>query len=461
MWASTFLLLIGLGPIMTTIASSVFDASNYASDNVIVRDVAVIGGGASGTYAAINLRKLGQSVVVVEKADVLGGHTNTYTDPTTGATVDYGLQAFLNNSATLDFFAHFDVPLVEYTGANLTLRSADFSTGQPVVFETSEDLTAWAAQLAKYPWLDYSWNIPQPVPEDLLLPLGDFITKYNLSDIAYYLYFSAEGLSNPLQQLTINVMKMVDPAYLAELRGAGLGTAHHNNGEIYVKALAELGSDALLSSTVTAAQRSYNGSSVSLVVKTPSGSKLIRASKLLVTVPPIVDNMAPFGLDAKESNIFSKWHYMAYYTVLLNNTGLPSGYEWVNANVSSATYNIPKLPGASQISASRIPGLFYAWYRSPVVLTQHEVESSTIETIQKLQVAENLTTTTPTVVEYRSHTPYKLEVSANAISNGFYQKLAGLQGYRSTWYTGAALVSHNCGLIWNFTQTLLPEIVAA
>ena len=449
---------------MTIIASSVgdaFDASNYASDNIIVRDVAVIGGGASGTYAAINLRKLGQSVVVVEKADVLGGHTNTYTDSITGATVDYGLQAFLNNSMTLDFFAHFDIPLVQYAAPNVKSRSADFTTGQSVVFDPGEDLTPWAVQLAKYPWLDYSWNIPEPVPEDLLLPLGDFITKYNLSDIAYYLYFSAEGLSNPLQQLTINVMKMVDPAFLAELRGAGLGTAHNNNGEIYVKALAELGSDALLSSTVKAAQRSYNRSSVSLVVDTPSGSKLIRASKLLVSIPPIMDNMASFGLDAKESNLFSKWHYMGYYTVLLNNTGLPSGYEWINANVSSATYNIPKLPGASQISATRIPGLFYAWYRSPVFLTQHDVESSTIETIQKLQAAENLTSTTPTVIEYRSHTPYKLEVSAKAISDGFYQELASLQGYRSTWYTGAALVSHNSGLIWNFTQALLPQIVAA
>jgi hypothetical protein len=62
-------------------------------------------------------------------------------------------------------------------------------------------------------------------------------------------------LSNPLQQLTVNVMKMVDPAYLAEMKGAGLGTAHMNNGELYVKALAELGSNALLSSTVTAARR--------------------------------------------------------------------------------------------------------------------------------------------------------------------------------------------------------------
>lgn len=449
---------------MTTIASEtgdIFDTSSYATKDIITRDVAVIGGGSSGTYAAINFRKLGQSVVVVEREDVLGGHTNTYTDPITGVTVDYGLQAFLNISVTLDFFAHFNISLVQYVGSNVSYWPADFITGQPVLFDPGEDLAPWAVQLAKYPWLDYSWNIPDPVPGDLLLSLNDFITKYNLSDIAYYLYFSAEGLSNPLQQLTLNVMKMVDPAFLAEMEGAGLGTANQNNGEIFVKALHELGSDALLSSTITAAKRPYNSSGVSLVVKTPSGSKLIKASKLLVSIPPILDNMDPFALDTKELDLFSQWHYMGYYTLLLNNTGLPSGYEWINANASSVTYNIPQLPGASQITGTRIPGLFYAWYRSPVALTQDEVESSTIKTIQQLQAAENLTATIPTVVEYRSHTPYKLEVSAQSISNGFYGKLSGLQGYRNTWYTGAAMVSHNSGLIWNFTATLLPKIMAA
>jgi phytoene dehydrogenase-like protein len=132
----------------------VFDPKNYASHDVIVRDVAVIGGGSSGTYAAINLRKMGKSVVVVEKEDVLGGHTNTYTDPTTAVTVDYGVQAFLNSSITLDYFAHFNIPLVKYTGSNVQIRPADFSTGQPVVFNPSQDLTQWAQQLAKYPWLD-------------------------------------------------------------------------------------------------------------------------------------------------------------------------------------------------------------------------------------------------------------------------------------------------------------------
>lgn len=71
-----------------------FNPKNYANKDVITRDVAVIGGGSTGTYAAVNLQNLGKSTVLVERENILGGHTNTYTDPATNITVDYGLQAF-------------------------------------------------------------------------------------------------------------------------------------------------------------------------------------------------------------------------------------------------------------------------------------------------------------------------------------------------------------------------------
>ena len=69
------------------------DASAVRADSIITRDVAVIGGGATGTYAAIRLRDLGRSVVVVETADRLGGHTHTYTDPGTGGKADIDMSS--------------------------------------------------------------------------------------------------------------------------------------------------------------------------------------------------------------------------------------------------------------------------------------------------------------------------------------------------------------------------------
>ena len=194
-------------------------------------------------------------------------------------------------SVARDYFAHLSIPITQFSPTPSTTIYADFQTGQRVTVQSSSDLTAYSEQLQRYPYLEYSWNLPSPVPSDLLLPFADFITKYNLQDVAYTIFSAGEGFANILEQLTVNVLKLVDNSYIDSSRGNAIMPASHDNSEIYTKALAELGSDALLSSTVAAAQRPSNGSSeVRLVVNTPSGQKLIRASKLLISIPPLLDN---------------------------------------------------------------------------------------------------------------------------------------------------------------------------
>lgn len=437
-------------------ASSSFDASSYSSADVIMRDVAVIGGGSSGTYGAIKLRDMGKSVVVVEKEDRLGGHENTYIDPGTGTPIDYGTQAYWNISVVTQFFARFDIPIEAAVFEGGTNVYADFETGEVLPgFDPSQNFTPYANQLNKYPYLLYSWSLPSPVPGDLLLTFGDFIKKYSLQTIAYSIYSNSLGIGNILQQLTVNVFKIFDAAYLDGLRGGDVVTANHDNGELYVKALAELGSNALLSSTVTAAQRSGKG--VKLVVKTPTGYKLIVASKLLISIPPLVSNVAPFGLDSREKDLFQEWTYSGYYNGLINNTGLAAGTRYANVGANT-TYNIPNLPGAYEIVPTRVAGIYYFWYGSPGALPQQQIQADVTATVQKLT---GKTTAAPQFLAFSSHTPFKLVVSANDISKGFYNNLEGLQGHLNTYWTGAAFLSHSSGELWNFTQSLLPEIAAS
>lgn len=204
---------------------------------------------------------------------------------------------------------------------------------------------------------------------------------------------------------------------------------------------------------------------MSLVVQTSTGRKLIQASQLLVSIPPLLENMQPFNLSTEETDLFSQWDYGAYYTMLINNTGLPSGYRFINAIADFTTdFNIPTLPAPYQVTESRVPGLFYVWYASPYAQTQAEVEVAVSEAVQRLQVTANRNTTTthaPTFVEFRSHNPFKLVVSADAIEDGFYNQLESLQGQQNTWYTGEAFLSHSSGILWNFTAALLPEIISA
>ncbi|KAK4122077.1 putative FAD dependent oxidoreductase [Parathielavia appendiculata] len=418
------------GPLSCALApgprtADLFDDRSYASHDVITRDVAVIGGGSSGTYTAINLRALGKSVIVVEKNNRLGGHTYTYADPSTGVTINWGLQAIYNISAARDYLSLLGVLMGPFQPNPVTRTYADFKTGKPVSAPKSPGFAGYAEQLHKYPYLAYSWDLPSPVPEDLLLPFGKFLTKYNIEGVGYGVYFGGQGCTNILQQLTVNVFKMIDDSYLNSMTGAAMMPVSGNNGELYDKALAILGSDTLLSSTIVASKRSSNHGGVRLIVKSGSGRKLIKASKLVITIPPLLNNLAPFDLDSTERRLFSQWRYSNYFSMLVNNTGLPSGFQFANAvNSSAGTFSIPNLPAPYQITGTRIPGLFYVWYGSPHDMTEAEVKADVTAVIKRLRHTFNSTVTTPpTFVEFRSNTPFKLVVPAQAVTGGFYQEL--------------------------------------
>lgn len=53
-------------------ARALIDESAFAPEDIITKDVAIIGGGASGTYAAVRLREdYNTSIVVIERENRL------------------------------------------------------------------------------------------------------------------------------------------------------------------------------------------------------------------------------------------------------------------------------------------------------------------------------------------------------------------------------------------------------
>lgn len=438
-----------------------FDTHSYDEKDVITRDIAVVGGGASGTYAAIKLLDMGQKVVVVEKEPVLGGHTSIYTDPQTSTKIDYGVQSFSNFSVVRDFFSRFHIPLVRFS-VNVSTIYADFESGE--LFPDSmpsHDFSAYHVLVDKYPYLSTGWDLPDPVPEDLLLPFEVFVQKHSLQHIAYAIWSMARGSGDILHQPAVYVLKAVDGPYIRGLSEGTLTTARHNNYEIYDKALQELGPDAIVSSTVTATQRSTDG--VKLIAETPRGTKLILASKLLVSIPPDLDNMTPFDLDDHEKSLFQKFSHSAWYIAVVTNTGLPAGYRFQNIGTSNATYRIPQLPAIYGINPTIVDGIFCVWYGASQDIAESHVKadiSTTIERLSRNLGRSNKPRQKIHFLVYRRHVPFQLAVPANEIEAGFYRELEALQGFRSTWYTGAAFLSHHAGYLWNFTEALLPNITA-
>jgi monoamine oxidase len=300
-------------------------AAALASDDSTKVDVVIIGGGASGTYAAVQLHDLGKSVIVVEEKSLLGGHTNTYVDPQTNIPIDYGVIVFQNISVVHNYFNRLKIPFEispigspgnnTYVNLNEGKVIANFIPSNP-----ANALAAYGAQVARYPGLNAGFDLPNPVPDDLVLPFGEFVQKYNLGDAVQVIADFAQGHGDVLKQMTLNIFKVHGLQSLQSMQTGFLVTANHDDYQIYANALQVLGSDkVLLNSKVTKMDRSF-ADHVEVTVKTPSGSKVIKACKLLMSIPPKLHNLVGFDLDQTEHSLFSQFINTAYYTGLIRNT---------------------------------------------------------------------------------------------------------------------------------------------
>ncbi|OCK75969.1 flavin-containing superfamily amine oxidase-like protein [Lepidopterella palustris CBS 459.81] len=434
--------------------------------DIITRDVCIIGGGASGTYAAIRLHDLGKSIVVVEQNSVLGGQTSTYTDPASGKRTEMGVVAWYNNEIVNNFFARLNVPLkttdIERAGFTaLNSIPVDFRTGELVTDVYSgnvpEGLANYIEQLAKYPYLEDGFDVPYPVPSDLLLPFGEFVEKYNIGGAIRVLYIFGNGMGDFLKQPTLYVFKLVSMESMQAFKaGSFQSTLNHNNQEIYEKAQVELGTDVILNSKVLSADRS--GEYAEVHVQTPLGLKCIKAKKLLLTIPPKLENLEGFDLDTNERSLFSQFNNTGYYTAILKNTGIADNTEVRNFGADSP-YNVPVLPGPYFLQASGISGLLNVKYCSPHPVSDETAKANIITAVQKLNTAGTLNTTTPEFVAFGSHTPFEMTVSVDAVQSGFYKSLYGLQGLKKTYWTGAAFHAQDSGKLWAFTEKLIPGII--
>jgi hypothetical protein len=170
-------------------------------------------------------------VVVVERLNRVGGNVLTYLDPATGIPIDIGVVIFQPLPAVLRFFDKFKVPLVNTSTltANVPGQPANLSVPAPLyqtiltytdlrdgssVTITRDDLAigpalaGLAAVIAKYAYiLDDFQALPHPVPEDLVMPFGDFMTKHNITAAIPIVFQVGEGLGSLLQLPTLYVIK--------------------------------------------------------------------------------------------------------------------------------------------------------------------------------------------------------------------------------------------------------------
>ncbi|KAM7212487.1 beta-cyclopiazonate dehydrogenase [Rhypophila decipiens] len=466
-----------------------------AAFRVIEKDVAIIGGGASGAYAAIRLKEdYGKSIVLVEKEAALGGHVDTMTDPDTGLPVDFGVAVFSDYGPARSFFERMNVTVGPQIRVTLANKYIDFTTGQTVNYTPASFPTGTLPAFQRFYntiksfesyLLPGYWNFPsagKDIPADLLLPFGEFIKKYNLEE-GIYMTFSTTGLGvgDMVNEMTLWVLAAFGQPMLEAMLGIApaFQPVSGRNIEIYEAMAARLtpNKDVLYSSTVIQSVRS-SALGVTLWVKNSVTGQitLIRAKKLLLAVEPTVDgNLVPFSLDTTEYGLLSKFEYTTIQAGVVSHPSLPAQTSLINIPASAISANgtdytvLPGLGGAAfNARFDHIGGDSKLW-RVLLVGPQRGFTNAVgqklvKENLQKMIASGALPAGTTSEFEikgWENHGVMHAKVSAKELKNGFFKKLYALQGRRSTFWTGGAFAMNFQAVLWAFDDVLLPTLVAS
>ncbi|KAB5586281.1 hypothetical protein GE09DRAFT_58926 [Coniochaeta sp. 2T2.1] len=431
-------------------------------------DVCIIGGGASGTFAAVRLLDSKKTVALVEQGSRLGGHTITYRDPMTSQTAEAGVVVIRESQVSRRFFDRFDITLTKFNPPPPAAEvSVDFTTGKQINTTAAgfpaQSLAAYGQQVARYPYLDDGFDLPLPLEEDLAMPFGHFVKKYDLSPMVPLAWKLCQGFGDLLAQPTLYVMKNFGKTALEGFQNGFLVPDGLPNDKIYEVALSELDSSAdvdvkLRTSVVSATRSGRDG--VTVRVRSEAGHvSVIKTEKLLITIPPTVENLAAFDLDVREKSLFTRFHHKAWWTLILRNTGIRDGYCLANLRPGNRE-SLPTLPGIYEITPTGIHDTVNLKYGSPRSLSEDEVRADVLASLARLRrVSPDLFSSSedkvPEVALFANHDPFGLTASVSAINDGVYKKLHALNGHRNTFYTGAAFQAHDCSLLWEYTDRVL------
>ncbi|KAH6869194.1 FAD dependent oxidoreductase [Thelonectria olida] len=463
--------MLALLPLVTcALAHTIHESSRFKPTDIITKDVAIVGGGASGTYAAIRLKDKGKTVALIEQKDHLGGHVDTYTDPATGIPIDYGVRVYLDLPGVKEFFGRFNISTVPIADPGFQNVYIDFTTGKAVPGYSQGGQTDVGIALTTYAQLAVKYNdyyfpgfwklTTAPVPDELSMPFGQLVEKYNLTAALPVIWNFASGVGDFANVPSFYVFYNFGAAVVQGLlTGTLLVPDSHNNSQLYAAAQEHLASDVLLNSVVSNAHRDDKG--VKLVVKTPTGTKLVKAKKLLVTIPPTGRNMHPFDLDHKEKALFAKWKWENWYVAIFKGSGLPANLTLVNTRPNPRSLYAPTPNFVWTYTFTGIRDLYATQVVGKPNLSLQGAKDLIRAGLRNINAAGTYATKRIDFVAWAQHAPLQLAVSAKELVCGFYKELYALQGRKSTWYTGAAWALDYTSILWVFTEeTILPGVIA-
>ncbi|KAL0935971.1 amine oxidase [Colletotrichum truncatum] len=460
--------------LLTLAATTAIPDSTAA--RVIERDVIILGGGASGSHAAVRLREdLNKTVVVIEKKNRLGGHVSTYDDPKTGKPYDVGVYSYTDYPGAREFFDRFNIPIQDPLRLALTNLYADFDTGKlanysaPTYNATQAGLRQYLTLCERYeefilPSYAKFPDAGDGIPEDLTLKFSDFVKKHRLEAAVPRIFqVTGLGMGNLGDQTTLYVMQAFGAPITRSLLGiiGSFVPVSLRNQDIYDAISEQLGDDVFYSSTAIKTVRSEEG--VEVLVKGADNTRtLIRAKKLLISFEPTLDNLRGIDIDEQETSVFEKWQWSAVYAGVVSHPSLSDSYGYTN-NVPTNWMSLPRTPfvdGFSYLGGDNFRVLVSSTGNLDSREAQRMVEKS-LKHLADAGTIPPLGKQRPEIKYWANHGPMHLHVSPSELKAGFITKLYALQGRKNTYFTGGAWTAQFSTILWEYNnQFVLPKLLA-
>ncbi|EHK20199.1 uncharacterized protein TRIVIDRAFT_48107 [Trichoderma virens Gv29-8] len=445
--------------------SNAFDPSLFNKEDVIQKDSVVIGCGAAGAYGAIKLQDSGKDVLVIEQRGRCGGHVASYIDPATSVNINAAVVILVDLPETQAFFKRVGVtlgPATDLLGDKSTNIFVDFQSGKLVNYTMPDPLTLFGLitkytniLTTQYPWLSSGWNLPDPVPKELVQSFGDWLLANDLEGLAYPISLLSQRGEITAMPAIYGLMQFnVDWATQA-LVGF---VAAENMQDIYDNAFNIINSmpnGIFLNTTIVSTQRQDGGTS--LIINTPRGQKLVQAKNTLMTGLPTISNLKGWDLDDNEILIFSQFTNGGYAGGVVKSSTLNVTPSWGNV-APNGPFFVPSFPAVNVFGAKdpQVHNDLFMWYfNTPQPMETDAIVSAVNTTLNKLGSAGVLDTRDISFPFSYNHKNYFCNVPADAIASGFYKQLYALQGKRSTVWSGATWFANSHSGIYQFTDKVV------
>lgn len=359
----------------------------------------------------------------------------------------------------------------------------------PVANYSRGDITAIAPSLAKFAGLcgQYEplftpgyWDFPREakdIPVDLLLPFGEFLTKYDVVEVLPWIWSTtANGVGHITTELTLWVMQAFGCSTARMFLGqqAAYVPSSGRNMDLYDAVADFLGDGVLYSTTVVSSVRTDKG--VTIVARNRRTRKItsISARHLLIAIPPLGENLTPFQLVARERRVFSKLHFTREYAGLASHPSLPVGSSLLNLPEKAGenshlvypalnfTYKLESVHPDSNLFRTVVIGdEAFDSVRAAKALVQHDVDDLVGWGVLPPPPPRGKGRKTDvTWVALKDHGAMHAGVSAEELKKGFLGEMYSLQGQRSTWYTGATWSAPFQTVLWEYNEVLLSQMLS-